>query len=179
MAVTRADLARKMERFENYFIPEPNSGCWLWIGGLNPDGYGSFRWSTRRSGKAHRISWRLYRGLLRGAHVLHRCDVRCCVNPDHLFLGDNAANVADRVAKGRTVAISGPAHPHWKGGISLDRGTRGIARGERVHGSKLTESTVREIRAATGAQRAIAVKFGVAQTLISQVKRKKVWRHVD
>jgi hypothetical protein len=92
-----------LPRFQEKFIPEPNSGCWLWMGAVVPDGYGSFGISTKQTMKAHRVSWLLYRGAIPPqTHVLHHCDTRCCVNPDHLFLGDNAANVADRVAKGRS-----------------------------------------------------------------------------
>lgn len=90
-------------RFEAKFIPEPNSGCWLWVGSTIPDGYGYFSVATNKNIGAHRVSWLLYRGSIPdGAHVLHRCDNPPCVNPDHLFLGDHAANVADRVAKGRS-----------------------------------------------------------------------------
>jgi predicted CXXCH cytochrome family protein len=55
-----------------------------------------------RKARAHRVSWELYRGPIpKDALVLHRCDVRSCINPDHLFLGSQQANVRDAVSKGR------------------------------------------------------------------------------
>lgn len=96
----RKDLA---SRFEEMFIPEPNSGCWLWFGATVPDGYGSFGIATNKTEKAHRVSWKLHKGPIPpDKHVLHTCDNRCCVNPDHLWLGTNEDNVADRVLKGRS-----------------------------------------------------------------------------
>jgi hypothetical protein len=57
---------------------------------------------------AHRVSWELTNGPIpEGLHVLHRCDVRACVNPEHLFLGTNSDNIIDKIAKGR--------HPHGPG----------------------------------------------------------------
>lgn len=59
---------------------------------------------------AHRMAWELHQGSPPGnAHVLHRCDNPPCCNPSHLFLGDNTANIADRVAKGR----SPRGENHW------------------------------------------------------------------
>jgi hypothetical protein len=88
-------------------IPEPNSGCLLWEGepvqqkrgklGL----YGRIRLQGKMVG-VHRVAYQAaYGPIPDGIHVLHRCDIGLCCNPDHLYLGDNAANIADKVAKDR------------------------------------------------------------------------------
>lgn len=88
-------------------IPEPNSGCLLWEGVLVQQKrgkrqlYGAIRLDGKMV-KTHRVAYLAAHGFIPdGAHVLHRCDVGLCCNPDHLFLGDNAANIADKVAKDR------------------------------------------------------------------------------
>ena len=79
------------------------SGCWLWLGPRDGDGYGRF-WINGRKTSAHRLAWTLAHGeIADGLHVLHRCDRPACVNPDHLALGTHWQNMADRDAKGRTV----------------------------------------------------------------------------
>ena len=84
----------------------PLSGCWLWQGSLNGRGYGHL--GRRRNGKcrhyrAHRYSYELHNGPIPdGMCVCHTCDVRFCVNPDHVFLGTHADNIKDRDLKGRT-----------------------------------------------------------------------------
>lgn len=85
--------------------PEPNTGCWLWSGVRNGErGYGRFD-SAPRSGlheRAHRASYELFVGPIPDdLLVLHTCDVRICVNPDHLFLGTQKQNMQDCIDKGR------------------------------------------------------------------------------
>lgn len=75
--------------------------CWLWKGRRNPFGYVHIRYEGRQV-FLHRVFYELFVGPIPGNMlVLHRCDVPHCCNPNHLFLGDHAANAADMVAKGR------------------------------------------------------------------------------
>jgi hypothetical protein len=77
---------RAMERFEKKFIPEPNSGCWLWLGATSKNGYGVVRLSNpRRMTGAHRFSYELFVGPIPdGFTVDHQCNNIACVNPNHL-----------------------------------------------------------------------------------------------
>ena len=76
--------------------------CWLWTGARSDHGYGVLRPQAAPQVRVHRLSWAMHRGPIpEGLHVLHRCDVRSCVNPDHLFLGSQADNMADMWAKQR------------------------------------------------------------------------------
>ena len=89
------------ESFPERYMTEPNSGCWLWTWSVDGKGYGLIRHKGTLL-KAHRVSWKLHKGEVpKGAHVLHKCDTPCCVNPGHLFLGTNQDNVDDKVRKGR------------------------------------------------------------------------------
>lgn len=86
----------------------PFSGCWIWMQSLAKSGYGNFR-RERRSGTqlTHRASYTAFVGPVpEGLHVLHRCDVRACCNPSHLFVGTNQDNIADSVAKGRRIGVT-------------------------------------------------------------------------
>jgi hypothetical protein len=89
--------------WEEYYIPEPNSGCWLWDAGVGNDGYGK----VKRGGvtyRAHKYAWMQEHGPVPdGLLVCHSCDVITCVNPAHLFLGTQKENLEDMVRKGRKV----------------------------------------------------------------------------
>jgi hypothetical protein len=88
--------------------------CWLWTGATNDSGYGKLSANGSQAYRAHRFSYELVHGLLpKAVCVLHRCDVRRCVRPDHLFEGDRATNNKDAASKGRAKggAGKGSAHP--------------------------------------------------------------------
>ena len=72
------------ERFWLYVSPEPNSGCWLWIGHDNHKGYGRISVNGRLK-QAHRVAYEMHKGAIPvGLHIDHLCKITCCVNPDHL-----------------------------------------------------------------------------------------------
>ena len=98
--------------FSRFFekVKKDSSGCWLWTGAIYASGYGQFYngADTRAGAKgahmelAHRVAYKLrYGEIPEGMLVLHTCDVRHCVNPDHLFLGTHKDNTQDMIKKGR------------------------------------------------------------------------------
>lgn len=82
-------------------IPVPESGCWLWLGWIDKDGYAG----TRRYGeqRVHRVAYKTFVGEVpAGLLVCHKCDTRSCVNPAHLFLGTHKDNTHDMIRKNRS-----------------------------------------------------------------------------
>ena len=105
----------KKLNFHESYVPEPNSGCWLWERSTAGKGYNQYgRISyNKRVQRAHRVSWQIHNGPIPvGMLVCHKCDTPLCVNPDHLFLGTHKENMRDMVNKGRS--ITGEKHYHAK-----------------------------------------------------------------
>ena len=154
-----------LERFEENYTPEPNSGCWLWTASTNKAGYGGLKINGKTK-LAHRISWELENGPIpdsdsyHGVCVCHSCDNPACVNPSHLFIGSHKDNMRDMYSKGR----------------------RTDAKGERQHLAKLNETSVKQIRkyyAAGGCSlKWLSNVYRVHLGTIHQVVTNKTWRHV-
>jgi hypothetical protein len=85
----------------------PWSGCWIWTKASLHYGYGGVQWFPTPDAKRvltgiHRVAWTLtYGPIPKGMHVLHKCDVTACGNPEHLRLGTHMANMMDKMARGR------------------------------------------------------------------------------
>ena len=102
------------EKFWRHVQKTDDDSCWAWKAGKYLNGYGLF-WSTTigRLTGAHRVAWTLTNGPIPdGLFVLHHCDNRGCVRPDHLFLGTHTQNMADMRAKGRQSHPQGEQQPH-------------------------------------------------------------------
>lgn len=148
------------ERFLESYIPEPNSGCWLWVKGVNEHGYGRITLPSGEQKKAHRVSWILHRGYDPGPFlVCHKCDNPACVNPEHLFIGTQADNLSDCAVKGRISRVHQP-------------------RGEKQGSSKLTAEIVIALRASDLSVRKASRAFGVSPSTVHDVRSRKNWRHI-
>lgn len=170
----RPDQARPVEvRFwENVDSSLGPDACWPWKGYRRTTpkfDYGMLTIGSRvdrsvRSVAAHRLSYQLaYGDIPEGMHVCHHCDNPPCVNPRHLFLGDDAANMADRNRKGRT-----------------SRAPRN--RGTGNHFAKLTADDVLQVRerlAGGETGRSVAREFGVSPALVSRIRLGLSWGWLD
>ncbi len=163
---------RSLATFWRYANAGNPDDCWLWTGTILWTGYGHMHFSPgHQRMMAHRFSWIVHHGPIPdGLSCLHRCDVRNCVNPDHLFLGDHAANMQDMVRKGR-------------GGVGLIMQScpEKRARGTRIDRAKLDDEKVLEIRRrfADGEEmRSIARVYGVSGHCIGSVVHGHTWKHV-
>lgn len=141
--------------FNERYHADPDAKCWLWVGGVNSDGYGV--WTAHGETKAHRASWVLHNGAIPAErHVLHKCDRPNCVNPDHLFLGTHQDDMADLRAKGRAYG----------------------AKGEANYSAKLTSDQAMAIMCDGRPGAIIAAEFGITKEMVSNIRNGKSWTHL-
>lgn len=143
------------DNFEDKYIPEPNSGCWFWIGSLAGNRYGKIRPDTgeRTDLLAHRVSYELFKGTIPPDHIVcHRCDNVRCVNPDHLFIGTHKTNHTDAINKGR-IKVAGKHNPR----------------------AFLSEQDVVRIRTDGRPANVVAREYGVWPSTIHRIWNRETW----
>lgn len=143
-------------------VDKQSNGCWIWTAGKKKKmGYGLFYSDKyRRTVLAHRMAYELSVGLIPdGLHVLHHCDNPSCVRPDHLFLGTETDNAADRNRKGRQ------------------------SRGEQIHTARLDTLSVLELRVmyknGGWSHRMLARRYGVTSGTITRAINHESWKSVS
>lgn len=136
------------QRLDHHSMPEPNSGCLLWIAGVNNKGYGVLSIGPKAL-KAHRVAWAHRHGPIpSGLQVCHKCDVPSCININHLFLGTNQDNALDMIAKGRKPVQS------------------------------LVPEDAIAIYHSTESSASLSEKYGVDRSLITRIKAKRSWKRI-
>ena len=133
-------------KFWNKGNKKTETDCWEWTAGLDKDGYGSFR-----GGKPHRVSFEIYhkRKILTGMCILHNCDNRRCVNPNHLREGTHKENMEDKLKRSRC------SSKLTKEQVIQIRNYKGIK-----------------------AYKEIAEEFGITDDTVYLVMNKKTWAHI-
>lgn len=148
-------------RLEDFWSKvKKTDSCWIWQG-FRTMGYGQLCFGKKGERHyAHRFAWELTRGTIpAGICVLHHCDNKLCVNPEHLFLGSAKDNTLDMIAKGR--------HPIM-GKV-----------GEAHVNARLTEREVLEIRRSSLPRRILAKLYSVCPDYINQLKRGRKWAYLN
>jgi hypothetical protein len=144
---------------------QKTDGCWEWQGTRLPDGYGMVYWNGK-SRRVHRLAYMLtYGPIPPGLHVCHACDNPPCCNPEHLWLGTQADNIADCARKGRR-------NQSRKGGKMY---------GEMNGLHKLTSEQVLAVRSPKYAHvpnSALAHLLGVSRSAIGLIRRGATWKHL-
>lgn len=138
---------------------DPATGCIEWTGDFD-HGYGRIQSKVHGSHRAHRVAYELARGPIPdGMHVCHSCDNPPCVNPDHLFLGDDAVNVADMLSKMR--------HSY------------GTARYNHVLDEERVLEILRRYDTTSVGRPELAREFGVAPATVQKITERGSWKHVE
>ena len=137
----------------------PEAGCWIWADSCMATGYGQFRFKNKHY-YVHQASYEIFvTEPSDGMFICHRCDIRPCANPYHLFEGTQTDNMHDASMKRRVVGgngILGAAH----------------------YCAKLTPDAILDIRTRRVSQRAFAILYGVSPGAISHVQSGRSWKSV-
>ena len=156
MTTPRGSVSRRIESK----IRKTETGCWEWIGGRHPKGYGcAYSHKAGRAIPAHRLSYETYVGVIpAGMMVRHKCDNPPCVNPDHLEVGTAKQNTQDAISRGR------------------------MHRGERSGPSKLRAPQVIAVRlfyeCGFWGYKSLGDIFGVDFDTIRQIVKGNTWKHL-
>lgn len=148
-----------LERFKSKMSTPNKNGCILFLGAVGNRGYGNF-WANRKNNAAHRISYKLFVGKIpKRKLVLHKCDIRHCINPKHLFLGTQQDNIDDMCNKKRNSCGIGQKH--------------GMA--------KLTNRKVINIRKFLSQGMSIhdlCKKYKITRRNMEDIRNGKIWKHL-
>lgn len=165
-----------LDELEARSVPGPR-GCRIWVR-ATARGYGVLQ-IKRHQVLAHRVAWELAFGPIpAGLFVLHACDERRCVNPNHLMLGTHTANVVDMISKRRNIMSVDPKRVM---AARLAAGFAGNRRGSAHGRSKLTEPIVLEMRrrhAAGESAAALGREFGVSNVSAISAISGRTWKTV-
>jgi len=148
-------------RILNGVCIDKRTGCWVWPSAKRAHWYGQIRVNGKQR-STHRYSYECFVGKIpKGLFVCHHCDRPWCVNPEHLFLGDQLANIHDMIQKGRAV----------------------VRRGAQASSTKLSPAKVRAIRRKyveeTHSYRKLGKQYGVSEMAICNIMTKKTWGWVN
>lgn len=150
-----ASVQEAVERALKKVSYEALTGCWLWDGSMANGRFGSLKYAGKTWKASRFLFTHLKEEIRDGMYLLHSCDNEACVNPGHLRQGTQFENMHDMISRGRQF------------------------KGQRIgKPKKLTEPQVREIRAAEGSHAAIAKRYGVCPQTVSDIKHRKLWKHV-
>ena len=144
---------KQIDRFWSKVNIRGEDECWEWKAGKGDDGYGQITFAYKTF-KAHRIAFLIAYGHLPSPMGLHSCDNHACVNPKHVHEGTAQNNMDEKVERGRS------------------------AKGEHHGRSKLTDALVLEIRNSTGTQRQKSKKYGISQSVVSDIETRRLWKHI-
>lgn len=142
-----------LDRFLRMCSPEPNTGCWIWIGPIKSNGYGQFS-MDKKSIMAHRAALQLHNRPVTGEIAMHKCNNKWCANPDHVVYGTQKQN--------------------WHAANDL-----GVTyRGERQHLAKITEDVVRKIKNSSLRSAELARQMDIGPQIVYAIRQGKTWKHV-
>lgn len=168
----RRQQQRRIDRFENSYIPEPNSGCHIWIescyesrGDMRARFFNGEKWVI-----ASRHVWQTQIGIIpEGMCVLHHCDNSLCVNTDHLYLGSDWDNAQDREKRNRS----------WSKRVEHMKAIRQkvrYAKGEQHSQAMLTWDDVKAIRSSDLSNKELSIKYRVSIPHIWNIRAGKYWK---